>query len=171
MRSEKESLIVQARLDGFSLNKLSPYINWRSLREEARSLWQPYLGVARPLKVKRLAVRYTNRIEMPVGHNFKEALLTAPEIAPGIPQGLPEYFIRLVIPHPSGSTAIVTEASTPTPTGQDKVSMICDIDAFRITDLRPDDDRAIWTTLDELRAYKNVIFFNSITPAQLERYS
>lgn len=63
MRSESEALVVQARLDGFSLNKLAPYAKWDALREQAQELWQRYLDIALPLTVKRLAVRYINRYQ------------------------------------------------------------------------------------------------------------
>jgi uncharacterized protein (TIGR04255 family) len=170
MRSEKDAQIVQARLDGFTLNKLPPYITWQSLSERARDLWQRYIDVARPIKVTRLAARYANRIELPWGVDFKDVIRTVPEIAPGIPQGLPEYFMRLVIPHPSGATAIVTMASLPAPPSGGTWPMLFDIDVFRFTDIAATDASSIWSTLEELRAYKNMIFFNSIAPSQLEKY-
>jgi uncharacterized protein (TIGR04255 family) len=169
MRSETDGLVVQARLDGFTLNKLPPYITWKSLNDHAKDLWQRYFEIARPTKVTRLAARYTNKIEMPAGVEFKQSILTVPEVAPGIPQGLPEYFMRLVIPHPSGAVAIVTAASLPTPPAEN-VAMLFDIDVSRYTDISPTDGSQIWSILEELRAYKNVIFFNSITSAQLEKY-
>jgi uncharacterized protein (TIGR04255 family) len=169
MRSQEEAFIVQARLDGFTVNKLAPYITWKSLAKEALCLWKRYLDVARPIKVRRLAVRYTNRLELPIGTDFKESLLTVPELAPGIPQGLPEFFMRLVIPHPSGATAIVTERSEPPTSDKEIVPVIFDIDVFREVDVSPTAD-AIWTILDELRAYKNLIFFKTLTPSLLEKY-
>lgn len=168
MRSESEALVVQARLDGFALNKLAPYAKWDVLRQQAQELWERYLVVARPVAVKRLAVRYINRIELQPGVDFKESILTVPEIAPGIPQGLPEYFMRLVIPHESGSTAIVTEASLPAGLGGPQ--MLFDIDVFRFTDIPSSDFAGIWPIMEELRAYKNVIFFNSITSKQMGKY-
>lgn len=169
MRSEKDALVVQARLDGFSLNKLPPYAKWDTLREQAQELWQRYVEIARPIRVTRLAVRYINRIELAPGVDFKESILTVPEIAPGVPQGLPEYFMRLVIPHDSGATAIVTEASLP-PTLAEPPAMLFDIDVFKFADISASDSPAIWSTLEELRAYKNLIFFNSITSKQMEKY-
>jgi uncharacterized protein (TIGR04255 family) len=170
MRSESEALVVQARLDGFSLNKLAPYAKWDALRGQAQELWTRYLDIAHPLTVNRLAVRYINRIELQPGVDFKESILTVPEIAPGVPQGLPEYFMRLVIPHESGATAIVTEASLP-PTSHSLPAMLFDIDVFRFTAIPASDFGGIWSILEDLRAYKNVIFFNSITPKQMEKYA
>lgn len=170
MRSESEALVVQARLDGFSLNKLAPYAKWDDLRRQAQELWKRYLDIARPLTVNRLAVRYINRIELQPGVDFKESILTVPEIAPGVPQGLPEYFMRLVIPHESGATAIVTEASLP-PSAHSLPAMLFDIDVFRVTVIPASDFEGIWSILEDLRAYKNLIFFNSITPKQMEKYA
>ncbi len=170
MTSDDEALVVQARLDGFSLNKLAPYSKWDVLREQAKDLWSRYVSIARPIAVKRLAVRYINRIELQPGVDFKESIRTVPEIAPGVPQGLPEYFMRLVIPHETGATAIVTEASLPSTAGTPP-AMLFDIDVFRLTEIPASDFEAIWPILEELRAYKNVIFFNSITPRQMEKYA
>lgn len=170
IRSGNEALVVQARLDGFSLHKLLPHSKWDVLRKQAEELWSRYVSVARPMAVKRLAVRYINRIELQPGVDFKESILTVPEIAPGIPQGLPEYFMRLVIPHESGATAVVTEASLP-PTPDAPAAMLFDIDVFRFTNIPADEFGGIWLILEELRAYKNVIFFNSLTQSQLEKYS
>ncbi len=169
MQSEENGLLAQVRLDGFTLSKLPPYITWQSLSGYARELWHRYVEIARPINVTRLALRYVNKIEMPPGVDFKESILTVPEIAPGIPQELPEYFMRLVIPHFSGSTAIVTEASLPIPPGG-APTMLFDIDVFRVTAMGATDEPGVWSVLEDLRRYKNVIFFNSVTPTQLEKY-
>lgn len=166
LHSAEDALLAQVRLDGFTLSKLPPYITWKSLSDHAKELWHRYVEIARPTKVTRLALRYVNRIEMSLG-DFKESIRTVPEIAHGIPQGLPEYFMRLVIPHPSGSVAIVTEASLPTP---EIPTMLFDIDVFRFMELEATDESRVWSVLEELRAYKNVIFFNSVSPKQLEKY-
>ncbi len=169
MRSADGGIVAQARLDGFTVSKLPPYITWNSLRDQAKELWQRYVNIARPIKVTRLAARYVNKLALRSGADFKEAILTIPEIAPGIPQGLPEYFMRLVIPHHSGSIAIVTEASLP-PSEAEVPEMLFDIDAFRFTNIPMSEESTIWSILEELRVYKNVIFFNSLTPTQLEKY-
>jgi uncharacterized protein (TIGR04255 family) len=170
MRSGEDGAVVQARLDGFTMHKLHPYIDWQSLSRQAKELWRRYVSFARPSRVTRLAVRYTNRLELAPGTEFRQLILTAPEIAPGIPQMLPEYLMRLVIPHPVGSTAIVTASSLPPVMNSETVPMLFDIDAFRLVDIPVADEETIWSFLDELRAYKNLIFFNSLTPAQLEKY-
>jgi uncharacterized protein (TIGR04255 family) len=78
-KCSKEGKIVQARLDGFTFNKLKAYESWQSFRSEGSELWNLYCKIAKPDFVKRIAFRYINRIEapLPMG-DFKEYLLTTP---------------------------------------------------------------------------------------------
>ena len=62
MRSDEEALMVQARLNGFTVNKFAPYVTWSQLKARALPLWHEYVRIGRPIKITRLAVRYTNRL-------------------------------------------------------------------------------------------------------------
>lgn len=163
--------IVQARLDGFTFNKLKPYDRWETFRDQARELWQRYLQVASPEGITRLALRYINRIEIPLPmRDFKDYILTTPEIAPELPQGLDSFFMRLVIPDPkTGAVAIVTEASEPVAESGKTLPLILDIDVFRVVALGVKDE-AIWETFERLRDLKNEVFFKSVTQKTKERF-
>ena len=98
--------VVQARLDGFTFSRLKPYDKWTTLRDEAQELWQHYVRIASPETVTRVALRYINRIEIPLPmRDFKDYILTTPEIAPDLPQGLGSFFMRLVIPGSEGPSS------------------------------------------------------------------
>jgi uncharacterized protein (TIGR04255 family) len=161
--------IVQARLDGFTFNRLRPYQSWARFREEARAHWERYRSLARPETITRVALRYINRIEVPVSaRDFKEYLLTTPEIAPGLSQGLAGFFMRIVIPLDSfGCTAIVTETMEEPKSG--RLPLILDIDVFVEEALAPDAEE-VWQVLETLRAAKNEVFFKSITPRTRELF-
>ena len=165
----QEKLIAQARLDGFTLSKLKPYDSWKTFCPQFVELWKRYLTVAKPLKITRVALRYVNRIELPLGRDFKDYILTVPEIAPGIPQALPEFLMRLVIPSDTGEMAIVTETMGDQPSQADFFPLIFDIDVFRDVDMEIGDP-ALWGVIRGLRAYKNLVFFRSLTPATLEMF-
>jgi uncharacterized protein (TIGR04255 family) len=148
------------------VNKLKPYARWESLRDEARTLWEDYVSVARPNVVRRIALRYINRLELPLPiTDFKEYVRTAPDIAPGIPQAISGFFLRLEIPHPNGVLALVTEAIEPVEkrASGDIVPFILDIDVIRQETLSPEAPD-LWEKLEELRDVKNEIFFKTITP-------
>jgi uncharacterized protein (TIGR04255 family) len=159
----KEKKIVQARLDGFTFNKLKPYENWITFRTEAQNLWNLYRTSANPERIIRIALRYINRIEIPLPiKDFKEYLLTVPEIAPTLPQGLSHYFMRLLIPNEKiRATATVTETMELMNLDK-KLAIIFDIDVWMATDYPPD-STTIWDDLEKLRIFKNQIFFESIT--------
>lgn len=161
--------IVQARLDGFTFNRHKPYDKWKTFRDEARQLWERYLKIATPEIVSRVALRYINRINIPLPiKDFKEYILTTPEIAPNLPQGLSTFFMRLVIPdEKSKSIAIVTE--TIEPARENMLPLIFDIDVFREATFEPPGQQ-IWEEMEELRQLKNEIFFNSLTEKAKELF-
>lgn len=161
--SPKRDKIVQARLDGFTFNKLKPYENWRVFQSEALKLWKLYASIAKPEKVVRIALRYINRIEIPLPiENFKDYIVTVPEIAPTLPQGLSHFFMRLLIPNERiKATATVTETMEMTNEGR-TLAIIFDIDVWKNTDYLPDSN-VIWRDLEKLRVFKNQVFFESIT--------
>ena len=169
-RSKSTGKIAQARLDGFTFNKLKPYEDWDAIRSESQELWDIYRGIVRPLRIKRIALRYINRIELPLPFkDFKDYILTIPEIAPVLPQALEHFLMRLVIPNPEiGATAVINEVMEDQ-TEQQRLPLILDIDVFKITSYQ-EDSNAIWEDFERLRSFKNEIFFNSITEKTKELF-
>ena len=162
--AEDRRKALQARINGFAFSKLQPYEDWGSLRDEARELWGLYCEMMQPKSVTRLAVRYINRIELPLPmENFQEYILTGPEIAEGAPQAITEFFFRVVVPSPDGqmTAAIISTMEKPEKDGA-VLPYIFDIDAFMEVDLEPASDE-IWPYFEKLRDYKNQIFFSSTT--------
>ena len=161
-KSPSDKKIVQVRLDGFTFNKLKPYENWDIFCSEARELWNLYFQICNPVKITRIALRYINRIEIPLPiKDFKEYILTTLEIAPKLPQGLSSFFMQLVIPNPDiEANAIITQTME-NPTGN-RLPLILDIDVSRETNYT-DNKAEMWDEFKKLRSFKNEIFFNSIT--------
>lgn len=161
--SSDQQCVVQARRDGFSFSKLKPYESWDSLRREAHELWEHYREVARPSAVVRLGVRYINRIWLPpVQVELGDWFTLHPE-APDHLVPMEEFQVRIVTRHPDrpDMRALVTIATAP-PDEQRGPSVVLDIDVFLATDLLPSAPE-IWPTLDDLRDYKNDVFFGIIT--------
>jgi len=133
-RSSEEKKAVQARIDGYTFNKFSPYENWGTFSAEARELWQNYVETAKPNRLKRLALRYINRIEIPLPiRDFKDYLLTIPEIAPNLPQALDDFIMRLVVPNPEIEATAVINVVMDQSSSAKILPIIFDIDVFKIT--------------------------------------
>lgn len=169
-RSGDGKQIYQARLDGFTMSRLAPYERWESFRDEARRLWNIYKGAADPRSIVRVAVRYINRIDIPLPlQDFKDYLRTVPEVSPDLPQGLAGYFMRLAIPLDEIKSVCLLNEAIIEPAAPNTVSVVLDIDVFRTVDL-PGDDEAIWSFVDELRHRKNSVFEACITDKARELF-
>ena len=91
--------VWQARRDGFTLARLKPYEKWQLFRAEAERLWRLTRETIQPVEITRVAVRYINRLELPLPiGDFKDYLRTVPEVSPELPQGLANFFLQVQIP-------------------------------------------------------------------------
>ncbi len=155
--------VFQAGLDGFSFSQLASYDRWETFSGEARRLWGIYRSMAQPELIKRLAVRYINRIDIPLPvKDFKDYLRTLPEVSPEMDQGLSNFFMKLQIPRPEiKSTLVIQEAIIPPP-NPSVVSILLDIDLYREVDV-PNEETKIWDFFEDLRKSKNQVFEACIT--------
>jgi uncharacterized protein (TIGR04255 family) len=163
-RSADGKRAVQALKHGFSFSRFQPYQDWETFSREARDLWKLYAALTKPEKVTRIGLRYINRIELPLPFgDFKEYLLTLPEIAPGLPQGLASFFFRVVIPIDEAEAfATITETIVEGEVSKAVVPVILDIDVFRVGAFPIVADK-LWRAFDQLREQKNRLFFGSLT--------
>ncbi len=111
LHTADEKQVFQARMDGFSFNRLKPYETWEALRDEAKRLWGLYEEVASP-EIQRIGLHYINKIDIPMPvRDFKDYLAAGPPVPEGRPQGVNSFFTRVVIAEPKfQATAIITQA-------------------------------------------------------------
>lgn len=160
--STDSKYIVQFRLDGFTFSRLDPYETWESMRDEASRLWTIYLSVAKPEIITRIAVRYINVLALPFPINdFKEYLTAPPEVPEGLPQTVAGFLSRIVLKEPSiNADCIFTQALEDV--NQDVVNVVLDIDAFMPFTFNAN-ELDFWGKIEQLRNFKNDVFFKSIT--------
>ena len=164
-RSKDGLRIFQATLQGFTFNRLAPYNSWEEFSNDARNLWEIYKDICKPAFVTRAAVRYINRIDIPVEGPIKlqDYLKTAPDIASGLPQkNLSSFFMQLQIPQEDLNCMLVINETLALPPSPGFISVIFDIDLFRQQAWQSDDED-IWDFLTQLRERKNQVFRESIT--------
>ncbi len=169
--SQDSRYIFQARLDGFSVSRLAPYENWQPFRDEARRLWNAYRTVVQPTKVIRMAVRYINRLDLPLPlTDLKDYLRTSPEISVDLPQELEGYFMQLRIPQVDIQSLAVINQAIIEPATQNVASIVLDIDLFRHENL-PHDEDELWNFFETLHERKNNIFEACITDRTRELFN
>jgi len=163
---------VQFRGDGFTFNKLKPYETWEMMRDEARELWGMFsVSVAAGIPIHRVAIRYINLLEIPLGGPLGD-FLTAPPVSPkGLPQGVYEYLHRIVLKEEElNAVAIITQNMLPSlPEHGASKRLLFDIDIFR--DNANLNQEEVWDVLEGFRKFKNEIFFKSLTERTVEKYT
>lgn len=168
--SGDEKQVFQARLDGFTMSRLAPYGSWDPFRDEARRLWNTYRSIANPVKIVRLAVRYINRLDLPLPlRDFKDYLRTVPEVSPDLPQELAGYFMQLTIPQKDIKSMVLLNQTIIPPSRPDVVSVVLDIDIFR-SEEPPSDEEHVWSFFEELHRRKNEVFEACLTDQARELF-
>lgn len=162
--------VFQARLDGFTFSRFAPYEDWDTFRSEARRLWDVYRRVAQPTRTTRLALRYINRLDLPLPvHDLKDYLRTVPEISSELPQELSGCFMQLRIDLNELHSCLLLSEAIIKPAKPGVASMVLDIDIFR-DDNVPADEDAIWSFFEKLRHKKNEVFEACITAKARELF-
>jgi len=163
--------VLMARMNGFTYSRLAPYQDWDELRKAGKLLWEQFHEIVRPEVVSRMAVRYINVLPLPIGNDdFSEFLNAAPQVPGVLPQSLASFLQRVVIVDEVGKRqAIVTQAMEEGQPIDGRTHFFLDIDVFRPCRL-PGNDDALWSGLDDLRQFKNDIFFEFITEKTAELF-
>lgn len=159
--------VIQATLNGLTFSRLPPYEDWTLLRDEARRVWNIYSDYVQPESITRAAARYINNLTFLSPHtDFDHYLNYVPAIPKVLPQVLAGFFSRVVVPdEKSQCAAIITQRFQPYPS---EVTVVLDIDVFREKVFT--DEQETWATIEYLREFKNLIFFDSLTEKAIELY-
>lgn len=153
---------VQYRLDGFTFNMLSPYSEWREFSDEAFRLWSIYEKKLHPNNIVRIALRYINRIEIPLPmKKFQDYILNIPPIPKNLPKSFRNFFMQIDVPCDIHGTNIVLTETIEQAT-KDKLPFILDIDAYKIGKINKD-IKTLQFEFEKLRELKNSTFERSIT--------
>jgi uncharacterized protein (TIGR04255 family) len=163
--------VFQAQLDGWSFSKLAPYRGWEEeFRDDTRRLWNAYRAIAQPQKITRAALRYVNRLDLPLPiDDLKRYLRTGPEVSSDLPQELGNFFLQLQLPQADIEAFLVLNMTMVPPPKEGIASVVLDLDLFRTVNLPLDDD-GLWKCFEKIRSRKNKIFEACITDATRELF-
>ncbi len=66
----EEPQLVQLRRDGFSFNRFAPYTDLDEYLSEIKRTWRIFVDLVSPVTIRRIGVRYINRILLPSGEGI-----------------------------------------------------------------------------------------------------
>ena len=166
LESEDKKNVAQFRVDGFTFSRLEPYQSWESLRDEAMRLWDVYRKCSAPKIVSRVALRYINVLRIPIPIDLGDYLTAAPEVPKELPQFVEQFITRVVFRKSTlDARCILTQALE----GVDNKHAAIVVDADVIHEgVYPPGSEQLWDRLEQLREFKNLVFFSSITERTVE---
>jgi len=156
-------VIWLARFDGFTISRLAPYDRWESFRDEARRLWNIYRDRIQSFSIKRIAVRYINRFDIPCDRlKLKDYFRTYPEVSPELPDELAGLLLHLRIPQRDLLGEVLINQAIIPPTTDSVRSVVLDLDLYRAESV-PSDEEPLWKLFEDLHDRKNELFEACIT--------
>lgn len=163
LRSADEKQVFQARLDGFTFNRLAPYDQWTSFSSEARRLWNLYREHVSIDQIEIAALTYMNEILVPFDEKVESFLNVHVQIPPTLPQQVGNFSFSVQSVLADG--ILLTIAGGIGPRRKEGFATIgLFIQAYKsLKDITLLDEAALWSIFEKLRAAKSQAFEACIT--------
>jgi uncharacterized protein (TIGR04255 family) len=171
------SRLVAVGRDIVSIHMLRPYQDsdhpdkggWDDFRCRINSALEAYWSVSKPLGVKRIGLRYINRIVVPsLNINFAEFFRCGPPEVKGFPDKMNSFLIRNEYSYEDGIRFLLTYASTDTP--EKGTACILDLDVIYEVEGEPLPKEKVMVQVDEIRMRERELFESLITDKARELF-
>ena len=111
-----------------TINKLKPYSSWNEFKPLIFYALEKYQRAAHPKAIRRLGLRYINRIEIPHSEvQIEHYLVTFPNIPEPLPQRLNVWMQRSEIPF-DGEGMLIIQSGSAREANQKNVIFLLDLD-------------------------------------------
>jgi len=160
MRFKHKSLplLLQLGPNVFTVNVLPVYPGWKDMRQHVLSAWQQACSVLKPAKLKRVGLRYINRIDETDEQETPGEWFQASDFLPaGVLQSKGSFLSRVESQMDSENRVVVTLAEVQPDDQKRKKGIVFDIDRIVEKEL-PVDDSALLGEMDRLHEHVWEIF-------------
>ena len=174
-RGDKKRAVGVGR-DVLSIHMLRPYQDpetpekrgWDEFRPRIRTALKAYWKVAEPRGVRRISIRYINRIIIPEAVvKIEDYLRCAPPSVPGLPEDVNSYMSRTDYPWEEGTHLVLAQGGILSES--EGIGCLLDINAYWETQAGVGQADAMART-DRLRDIEREAFENVITDAARELF-
>lgn len=177
LASNEDAKVIQANTNNFSFSKLHPYATWESFYQEAIQFWEKYAEITSVDRVRRLGLRYLNRIAIPFEGKpvkLQDYIKIFPEVSDDLSMTISGYFMQVSLASevykPSQAIVNQTVGNIETNGGLLSTPLILDIEVFQDVDLNSQDGLIESIFINNLRQFKDDIFLNAITEKSKESF-
>lgn len=158
--------IVQFNKGAFVFSRLRPYVDWEQFSREALRLWVIYCELLKPSEVRRIGLRFINRIAIKQSKiELSDYYKYPPETPKELDWALAGYLHHDVMQVPEAPYAVNLIKTVQNVPGE--IGLLLDIDVFMQNHFGYDELRLI-ECIEEMRWVKNKVFFNSLTDKLIE---
>lgn len=163
--SQDSLQLVQVRSNGYSFNRLRPYSTLDDYLPEIERTWRLFVELTAPVRVRRIALRYINRILLPMetgAIELDQYLTSGPRLPDDDRLTYLGFLNQYSAVEPDTQNAITsTLSSQPIEKGQ--LPLIFDIDARRDFGAQPDNWDELRDVILSLRRLKNRVFKRTLS--------
>jgi uncharacterized protein (TIGR04255 family) len=162
--------VAQFTHTGIAFSRVKSYESWENFKVEALRVWDVFVELAEPKAIRRLGVRFINRIFVKQGESISTYLKSEPYRLSGLEISPKSFFYQdtyQVAGYPYQINLVRTIQPHQTGSGSEQ-ALIVDIDVFtnEVSSIRDDLNQQ----LAEMRWLKNKIFFSNITETALNNF-
>jgi uncharacterized protein (TIGR04255 family) len=148
-----------------TVHELAPYGGWDDFSGRVQEALTAYWKVTQPIGVRRLRIRYINRIVVPSTKvDLDEYFTAAPRLPAGIEGHLRNFITRIEQPFEDGSVMVMTLAPAPAGAPEQESAFVLDFDLVRVFETATAAVSAM-AALEELRTRERAAFEAMITDA------
>ena len=128
---EDEKALLQVDRDLLVVNHLKPYPTWTEFLPLIRQAFKAYGDVANPKGLRRIGLRYINRIEIPGPRvELEDYLNFRPFVGAGLPQDFASFIVGIEIPYDNSRDRLRLQATTAAAQPPGAVAIMLDLDYF-----------------------------------------
>ena len=168
--SADKKKIIQLKKNSFSFSWVGRYSKWEEFSSNALEFWSQADKILKRNALNRVGARFINNLNIPQNVELKEIIVNSPTPPQGTSFEMAGFLNQMTLYDDNNSvSAIVYLGLDRNKIREPKLPIIFDIDVFSL-DVITNDSTKINENLNKLRAFKNSIFFNSLTPKGMELY-
>jgi uncharacterized protein (TIGR04255 family) len=153
---------------GLIFSQLGHYESWELFTAEARKIWNIYLSAIAEVGLVQYAVRYINKISIPLGEPLENYIRLHISVPVDLPQEISNPYLRLtfMLSNPDGSLTH-QQGMLPLEEQGFATTLLDNEFTFPAADLTPAN---LWLAIDAVRGTKDNFFFNMLTDKMKEAF-
>lgn len=171
MNSADGTDVVLAQRSAFTTSRLTPYVSWEHLAEQAKSNFELLVQTVGRPKVNRIAARFINRLDIPNRFfnqgSIHDFISIAPVLAPDLAGPMEDFSVAATFNERETNAIVRLNCASQSPALLAHKSFVIDIDVLYMGTL-PLKHEDMWDLISRLRTAKNNVFESSIKDAARE---